>query len=912
MIDLKKFKSMLLVCASATALVACGGDSSTEIASPGQQGPNPGTGVGGGDNSGGGDGGGTVQGCPEGTTEVTLGSGAACEVSGEILSDLTLTSDNTYLLSGRVVVGANADADGTGGTSATLTVEPGTTIAGADASSFIVVTRGSRIEADGSAANPIIFTSAADVARGTSSTTDALSESFTSEWGGIVINGLATLNRGCDDTTGVCELEGEADSGLYGGTDDADNSGTLRYVQVRYAGNPITADDELNGIAFQGVGSGTTLDFIHVHNGADDGVEFFGGTAQVKHLIITGADDDSLDWTNGWRGKAQHVLILHNENQPSSDQGIEADSNSSDNDATPRARPQLSNFTIIGAQPAVSDIGILLREGTGAQIWNTVVSNFEQCLDIDGASTYAARDGADGITMESTYLTCDTPFRSDDDDADLEAWFLGQPNNSVGSPTLSGFVNGVEENAVTATDPSAVDSFFDSVDYIGAVRSADSADNWTLGWSYGINPDATCPSGTTDTGAGGCILEGTYTGNIRLVAGLDYFLRGRVTIGEDVGGDAANPDTAASTGALTIDAGVQVMGEDATSFLVVSRGSQLFANGTADAPVVFTATDPETRNLDTDTSLWGGLVINGRATLNRGCTEGSFCELEGEADSGLYGGNDDTDNSGNLIYTRVEYAGNPITSDDELNGIAFQGVGNGTTVDFVQVHNGADDGVEFFGGTVNVRHLVVTGADDDHIDWTNGWRGKMQYAVVVGNANQPSADQGIEADSNSSDNDATPRAQPLISNITLVGAQPDGTDIGILLREGTGARIYNSVVTNWEDCLDIDGASTYAARDGADGIVMMSVLLGCDTPFKDDEDDADLEAWFLGQANNSVAADTLTGPGSRVYINGATESAVTATDVTGVDSFFEATDFIGAVRDADSNWLNGWTVWIND
>lgn len=912
MIDLKTLKKMFLVTVTASALAACGGDSNTELASPGSTGPNPGTGGGGGT---GGSGGGTTVECPSSTTEVTLGSGTACQISGEILDDLTLTADNTYLLSGKVSVGRQANADGTGGAKTILTIAAGTVIAGEDANAYLVVTRGSQIEAEGTSSNPIVFTSAADVQRGSTNTTDALAEAYTSEWGGLVINGLATINRGTDAGNGILENDGEADSGKYGGNDDDDSSGTLKYVQVKYAGNPITADDELNGIAFQGVGRGTTLEYIHVHNGADDGIEFFGGTADAKYLIITGADDDSLDWTNGYRGRIQYLLIMQNDNQAASDQGIEADSNSADNDATPRARPVISNATIIGGQ-VEGDIGILLREGTGAEIYNTVVSGFlDKCLDIDGASTYAARDGATGIVMESVRLSCDKLYGTDTDDTDLQSWFEGQANNSTGASTLSGFFNGVEENAQTTTDVSAADAWFDAVDYIGAVKSTDSSDNWTLGWSYAINPTPTCPNGTTSNNSGGCILEGTYTGNLRLVQGLDYFLRGKVVIGEDLGPDAANPISTATAGVLTVDAGVTVFGEDPQSYLVVSRGSQLNSNGTAGSPVTFTATNDSSRDLNNDTALWGGLVINGRSTINRGVANGGILENDGEADSGKYGGNDDADDSGQMFYTVVKYAGNPITADDELNGIAFQGVGAGTEVDYLQVHNGADDGIEFFGGTVEVKHIVVTGADDDSIDWTNGWRGKIQYAVVVQNDNQAASDQGIEADSNSADNDASPRARPMISNITLVGGDVEG-DIGILLREGTGAVIYNAVVANFQaTCLDIDGASTYTARDGADGIDMQSTMLSCTKLFATDADDTDLQAWFeTAGKNNVTGTSTLAAPtgGSKAYINGSAESGATVTDPTALNAFFAPTTFIGAVESASANWLAGWTVWVND
>lgn len=950
MTNLNIIKKTLLAAVTSVALVACG-DDSTELASPGTVGPNPGTGSGGdsggGDDGGGTDGGGSAGTCPTGTTAVTVGSEDHCQLSGTLTSDVTLTSGNIYQLSGRVAVGVDVGADGTAGAGqpATLTIEPGVFVYGSTASDVLIISRGSEINAVGTATDPIIFTSALDLgfaadlglsATRTSFSGAILDQPFTAEWGGFIMNGRATLNT-CNGN-GICEADGEGDSGLYGGDDDTDSSGTMNYVQIRYAGNPITADDELNGIAFQGVGSGTDLDFIQVHNGADDGVEFFGGTAQIKHLVITGADDDSLDWTQGWRGKAQHVVIIQNPNQPASDQGIEADNFGDGNDFLPRAQPQLSNMTIVGSasRSGESDIGMLLREGTGANILNTVVSDFgDACLDVDDAATFTAAGTSatnltGTLTIRSTLLgtNCAEVFNTDSDNAfDLEAFFTNQANNTVGGTTLSNrFINGSAENAVTAIDPTTVDSFFDAADYIGAVRSTDPADNWTLNWTYGLNPTPTCPAGTTENADGACVISGTYTENLTLVSGLDYILDGRVVFGVDAGPDAANPLAAGDVAELTIEPGVTIQGADQQSFLIISRGSKLNSNGTASAPVTFTALNPETRDLDVDTSLWGGLVINGRATLNT-CNGSGTCEADGEGDSGLYGGIDDTDDSGQIFYTRVVYAGNPITADDELNGIAFQGVGSGTEIDFLQVHNGADDGIEFFGGTAQAKHLVITGADDDSLDWTQGWRGRVQYLIIAQNPNQPATDQGIEADNFGDGNDFLPRAQPIIANATILGAAEAGgeSDIGVLLREGTGGNIVNAVVADFGDaCLDIDDAATFtaagtSATDLTGTLTMQSTLLSttCAEVFNTDDDNTfDLEAWFLGQSNNLVAADSLTefaGAASfKTYINGAAEAGVTATDASTLDSFFETTSFIGAVENADNNWAAGWTVWLND
>lgn len=918
----------------ALSVAACS-DSSTEIASPGDSGPNPGVGGGGGD---GGDGGGgdtpdSDGNCPTGTTGITVGSSTHCEISGVITSDLTLESGNLYSLSGKVVVGENTASDGTGGTPVTLTIQPGTTVYGQDLDAYMVVSRGSRLEAAGTQASPIVFTSSQDLniaaefglTQRAVYTGDAAADPNTSEWGGLVINGLAELNT-CNQV-GVCEEEGEGDSGLYGGSNNTDDSGTLRYVQVKYAGNPITSTDELNGIAFQGVGSGTTIDFLQVHNGADDGVEFFGGTVNAKHVIITGADDDSLDWTQGWRGKVQYLLVIQNPNQPNSDRAIEADNLEGNNDFLPRSAPMISNATFIGGAPDVGDTGIVLRRGTAARIWNVVATGWrDACYDLDSDATFtvagtSATSISGDITIESSLFDCDDPTDDETGDAfDLATFVQNQSNNVFGNSSLSGFVNGTAEAAVTATDVSTIDSFFDSVDYIGAVSTATAPGNWTLGWSFGLNEDPSCPAGSTAQGDDQCVLSGVITSDIRLVAGFDYILSGRVDVGIDAGQDPAAPLASGDTAVMTIDPGVRVLGEDVSSYLVVTRGSQLRSNGTETAPVIFSSVDDDTANLDTDTSLWGGLVINGRATLNT-CNQVGVCEEEGEGDSGLYGGVDDTDNSGNLLYTVVKYAGNPITSTDELNGIAFQGVGSATEIDYLQVHNGADDGVEFFGGTVNAKHLVVTGADDDSIDWTQGWRGKLQHVIVYQNDNQPNSDRAIEADGLEGNNDFLPRSQGLIANATFVGGTSVG-DTGVVLRRGTTGRIWNLVATNWRDaCYDLDSDATFtAAGTSATSLTgdttIESSLLACTDPTDDETGDAFvLETFVTNQANNDIAsASTLVVPsgGSRAFINGANENAITATDVSAIDSFFDATTYSGAVQNEAGNWTEGWTVWLND
>ena len=189
---------------------------------------------------------------------------------------------------------------------------------------------------------------------------------------------------------------------------------------------------------------------------------------------------------------------------------------------------------------------------------------------------------------------------------------------------------------------------------------------------------------------------------------------------------------------LTVQAGVTVYGEKASiAALIIDRGAKLNAIGTKDKPVVFTTDQASPQRGD-----WGGLIINGYATLN--VTGGT---KEGEGDTGTFGCSaaecNDADSSGALQYVRVEYSGIQFSPDNELNGIAFQGTGSGTTVDHVQAYFTKDDCIEFFGGTTNIKYAIMTACGDDSLDWTDGWRGNAQFLVAQQRGDE--ADSGVKA-----------------------------------------------------------------------------------------------------------------------------------------------------------------------
>ena len=281
-------------------------------------------------------------------------------------------------------------------------------------------------------------------------------------WGGLVINGNAPINdcpEGAEGGTVECTKEGEANSGLFGGADPGDTSGVLNYVVVKYAGSNVDPENQLNGIAFQGVGSGTEVNFIQVHNNLDDGIEFFGGTADAKYVVLSGNADDSLDWTDGWQGRLQFVHIVQGED--SADNGIEADNREGDENAEPRSNPSIANMTILGN---VGERGIRLRRGTGADIWNTVVSDNATCIDVDG-DTSVGLIGSE-IIIESTSFGC--PEVVDGENPDLQNY-------------LDGATNVTQDGSIPPAATLPDDGFFEQSDVVGS-----DFDSWSGSWVFGL------------------------------------------------------------------------------------------------------------------------------------------------------------------------------------------------------------------------------------------------------------------------------------------------------------------------------------------------------------------------------------------------------------------------------------------
>lgn len=504
---MKNIKSLLLVGCGALALSSCG---PSDIASPGNGGnvtitnttttppvvtPTPTS---------------TLvtaaSGCPTiadpqgltdaGTITGPTGTWRVCNLPLRINKSITLSkiSGLLYQLPGRVDVGTDGGFTSTTADSkVTLTIEPGVIVYGGTGVSWLAVNRGNKISAIGTAALPIIFTSRDNVL-------GLNTETSMGQWGGVVLLGRARIT---DCTTGsvaagTCErqTEGSADPALFGGANNADNSGQMSYVQIRYSGYVLGADKELQSLTTEAIGSGTVLSNIMSYNSSDDGAEFFGGVVNMKNYVSVGADDDSLDADTGITGNFQNVLLI--QRSAKGDALMEIDSNGNEGD-TPRSTLKISNLT--GIQPEIStdneandQAAILVRGNSDVTLANAVISTPKnECLRMNGTGTTPATFVAKSVVMQcnaTKFIGTGTYNAA----AVSTAFGSGANNNNDSFTTTlaSLFINGANELAVATFDATTLASFFSAVTSIGAVKNT--ADNWTASW--------TCNSSTADFGTG--------------------------------------------------------------------------------------------------------------------------------------------------------------------------------------------------------------------------------------------------------------------------------------------------------------------------------------------------------------------------------------------------------------------------
>lgn len=872
--------------------------------------------------------------------------GAAATLQGTIDQDYTLTAGLEWRLQGTVTVGDgnqtvadDSEVQAIKDAGVVLTIEAGTDVKAFDDGSLIV-TRGSQIIADGTAAEPITFSS--------------LDADFdgVGEWGGIVIQGFAPqYGQGgtgpCFGSGTICNVEGEGgtDVSVYGGDDPADDSGSMSYVRIAEGGLVAGPNNEINGLTLQGVGYETNLEYIQVHNNLDDGIEWFGGTVSVRYAVLTGNDDDDIDYDEGFQGNIQYAIVRKSDNptpQGSNDpRAIEA--NSSDDEYVPETEAVLANITILGGDvnnaAGATQPGMRLRGALTTDIYNSAVQEFDRgCIRIDDADT-------DGMgTIEASVVNL-TNILADCDNGIYDGSSRGPANSEVNVQVSPWTVSGtyaINEAAADLGAPTTINAvmngdtgfMFDQTDYIGAVDPA-AATGWWEGWIIPGTLETTPPDETPDfvscdlaAATPNCVVSGIIDQDYAFVRGVQYRLDGEVIVGngnQSISSQVEYDAIVANGVTLTIEPGVDVRAFDDGS-LLVTRGSRLNAVGTADSPITFSSlVDDDFDGL----GEWGGVIIQGFAPqYGQGGTGACFavgevwCNVEGEGGTvvGRYGGNVPGDDSGMMRYVRIAEGGLVAGPNNEINGLTLQGVGYGTSIEYIQVHGNLDDGVEWFGGTVNARYLVLTDNDDDDIDYDEGYKGNIQYAIVLKSdsaAPQGSNDpRAIEA--NSSDDEFVPETEGAIANVLIIGNNVNnagGGQPGMRLRGALTTRIYNTSVTAFDTrgCVRIDDADT----DGMGSIVasvveFYNVLGDCTAGYYDGSSrgPADIES-NAGDPGGVVTPLTV----DSAYALEQAEANVMApifTPVANGSGFaFDVTDYVGAVEPgtaAADAWWAGWTL----
>ncbi len=444
--------------------------------------------------------------CKKSTVDDTPGGtgpslNAAVEVSSDITANTTWTADKIYLVKNIINVTSGA----------TLTIEAGTLIKGDKASrATLVINRGGKINAVGTADKPIVFTS-----------NQPAGARAAGDWGGIVILGRAPNNQGADTPIEGITATTDVAKTSHGGTDPADNSGTLKYVRIEFAGVPLSPDNEINGLTLGSVGTGTTLDYIEVYRSGDDGFEFFGGTVNAKHLLSIGTLDDDFDTDFGYSGKIQFALVQRFVTlaDVSGSNGFESDNDGSGSAKTPLTGAVFSNVTVIGPLSAANMSGFnanyqhaaQIRRNSSISIFNSIFTGYTEGIYIDdsrvtvpkatSANYLAGRivfqnnlvfgnnsknnevKGENKADFETALRANNTFTAASYGDVLITDGYKYAPDiisgSKQGTPTFTVKAGSPAEAGAIFTDAKAADTFFEKVAYRGAFGTTD----WSTGWA---------------------------------------------------------------------------------------------------------------------------------------------------------------------------------------------------------------------------------------------------------------------------------------------------------------------------------------------------------------------------------------------------------------------------------------------
>lgn len=782
------------------------------------------------------------------------------------------TADKTYLLEGRVFVD-----DG-----AVLNIEAGTVIKGkpgqGENASALIVARGGKIYAEGTPSKPIIFTAESDDIN--NPTVPAANE--VGLWGGVIILGKARINQPAGETNieGIPTTEPR---GMYGGQDDDDCSGVLKYVSIRHGGTEIGEGNEINGLTMGGVGRGTVISHVEVWSNKDDGFEWFGGTVNCDHLVAGFCKDDAIDFDEGYRGKLQFIFAIQADSTGDhlgEHDGAPADFVTQE----PKSYPVIYNATYLGAgQNGSAGKRILrLRENFGGEYKNSIFGDFPgNGVTIEDK---LEPDSRDRLENGELLLQNNIWFNLAGNDINVigeEAWtaaYLANPanGNTVEDPMLNGISrsqnNGLDPRPKVdgpaykglATYPH--DDFFVKVNYKGAFGSTNWAYGWTAISNYGIMAMPITPGTEVVTVTDATIPAGA---NVYWTADKTYLLDGRVFVEDGA--------------TLNIEAGTVVKGKagqgENASALIVARGGRIYAEGTGLHPIIFTAESDDINNptvpAANEVGLWGGVIMLGKARINQPAGETNIEGIPTTEPRGMYGGNDDWDCSGYLKYTSIRHGGTEIGEGNEINGLTMGGVGAGTTISYVEVWSNKDDGFEWFGGAVNCDHLIAGFCKDDAFDIDEGLRNKMQFLFAI--LADSTGDHCGEHDGAPADFVATqPETYALTYNATYLGAGRTGSAGSrvLRLRENWGGGYINSIFADYPGAgVTIEDKLTPDSRDRLEnGSLHLIGNIWYDLAAGNDWSVIGQEAWsaaYLADAQNgnSVVDPMLNGI-SRAQNNG--------------------------------------------
>lgn len=580
------------------------------------------------------------------------------ELTGSLESNRILDASVQYTITGPYLVKSGAK----------LTIPAGTEIVsqvGTDR--YIAVEQGGKIEVQGTASNPVVMRSENNTA---------------GDWGGLLLCGNATTTEG---VKAIAEVGGL----VYGGTDDADNSGSIEYLIIRGAGAQINSESQYNGLTLYAVGSGTHIDNVAVLDGADDGIEFFGGTVSASNLYFENNEDDSVDWTEGWNGTITNTYVSHT--KPFST-AIEADGDNNN--------PKVINFTAVST---VGGTALQFKKQSGATITGLSLLGYSTRIDM-------------------------------------------KDNGPLSNIIIDG-------------------------------QTADPANGYNAPASVDLSRFSWATDNTSDTS----VLPSAITGTTELNPSLIYLLQGTTLV--------------KAGGKLIIPAGTTIISETGTDkYIAVEQGGKIEINGTNDNPVVM-------KSAGGNPGDWGGLLICGEAVTTEGVN--AIAEVGGL----VYGGTNNADNSGSISYLVIRGAGAQINSESQYNGLTLYAVGSGTSISNVAIIDGADDGIEFFGGSVSATNLYFENNEDDSVDWTEGWNGTITNTYILNNVAGFST--AIEADGDN--------GNPTITNLTAVNTGNPGSGTAFQFKKQSGGTFSNISLTDYGTNVDMkdNGPLANIIVDGA-------------------------------------------------------------------------------------------------